>query len=274
MERTLSRRAARRLIRGTAVALALVAPATMVAHAGSVAGNGGATEITQLLNHAELVTSAIDQLNTVHNTLQGALYLEQSLKQLDPSTIAQMTGFPVQELQQLAGLNDQVTSAMQAYQQFQQGVQGFQQGSQYMNMTPEQYLNFTAQAAQQYGGIYQQQYQNSQAIAQNLQQQLQQLNTSAAAIPGITSQVAGMQGVMTQNTQTQALLIGIQQQLNQANQNAALQQKQNADAVSGISTNQASRYQKFIQVQQQAQSKNSWALPDPTAVPLTQGAAQ
>ena len=119
-------------MRKAAIALiSLFAAVSLNARAGSVAGTGGSTEITQLLNHVELITQSSNTLNTVRNTLQSAMSLQQSLQQLDPSTLANLSGLPMDQLNQMMGLYSQVNNTLQAYQYLQSQMQSFKDGVQY-----------------------------------------------------------------------------------------------------------------------------------------------
>ncbi|WP_163351453.1 hypothetical protein, partial [Klebsiella aerogenes] len=87
-----------------------------------------------LLNHVELITQSSNTLNTVRNTLQSAMSLQQSLQQLDPSTLANLSGLPMDQLNQMMGLYSQVNNTLQAYQYLQSQMQSFKDGVQYTGM--------------------------------------------------------------------------------------------------------------------------------------------
>lgn len=67
----------------TAVLTALAGSMVMnTAHAGSVAGNGGATEVTQILNNAELLQQSAQMYQQVQQTIQQVQMAQQQLKNL------------------------------------------------------------------------------------------------------------------------------------------------------------------------------------------------
>lgn len=71
-----------------ALALAAVSP---VAAGGSVLGTGGALEITQLLNHAELIKEVAQQAQMISNQIKQYSTMIQNLKQLPESWVGEVT---------------------------------------------------------------------------------------------------------------------------------------------------------------------------------------
>lgn len=86
-----------------ALAVALAAAVSSGANAGSVAGFGGATEVTQILNNVELVNQAAQMYQQVQYTIQQVTMMQQQLKNLVAAP--QMVWGQVQsDLQQLTQL--------------------------------------------------------------------------------------------------------------------------------------------------------------------------
>lgn len=86
------------------VAAALVAAIfTQSAQAGSVAGFGGSTEITQILNNVELIQQAAMMYQQVQNTIQQVKYMEQQLQNLvkAPQMVWGQAQADLQQLSQL-----------------------------------------------------------------------------------------------------------------------------------------------------------------------------
>jgi P-type conjugative transfer protein TrbJ len=100
------------------------------ANAGSVAGNGGATEVTQILNNVELVNQSAQMYQEVQQTLQQVQMMQQQLKNLI-SAPQQLWGQAQQDLIQLTQLVSQTTAISYAAanidQQFRQAFPGFAQ---------------------------------------------------------------------------------------------------------------------------------------------------
>lgn len=80
-----------------------------MAHAGSVAGNGGSTEITQILNNFELVTQSAQMYQQVQQAIQQVQMEQQQLKNL-LNAPQQLWGQAQQDLTQLAQLVSQTTA--------------------------------------------------------------------------------------------------------------------------------------------------------------------
>lgn len=79
------------------------------ANAGSVAGNGGSTEITQILNNFELVTQSAQMYQQVQQAIQQVQMEQQQLKNL-LNAPQQLWGQAQQDLTQLAQLVSQTTA--------------------------------------------------------------------------------------------------------------------------------------------------------------------
>lgn len=250
-------------IRLSMLSLAMFA---LPAYAGGGA-TGGATEITQLMNHAELISNVVNTANSVQNTLRSAMYLYQSLQNLDPNTIARMAGFPAQDIQTMANLYGQVSTLQSTAQQAAQVLNNFQTGAQYMNMDPQQYLLLRAQAAQQYGGVYAASFNSEANAITALQRQAQLVNSTISQIPANDSIVGSLSTLAAQNAQTQSITISMAQSIHQANQLAYAEKQQSMAVASAVSQQQRQQLQALIQAQQDSQQ--SGALPDPTQVPLT-----
>ncbi len=264
MERTLSRRARQRLIRSAAVSLIVVAQSGMSVNAGSVGGNGAATEVTQLANHTELIANALNTANTVKNTLQTVVELKAQLMQLNPQTIAQMVGLPIDQINQLVGLYGQVNQVIGDYQQVLNLLKQVQSDSGYMNMSPLQYLKFRAQLAQRLGGVYMQSYLADQSKLATLQQQAQQLQIMASQIPGISSQVQGMQALQASNLQVASMMAALNEQMTRQNEIAMMEKNNQANEDAAALQAQAARLQQFQQLHQESvDTLNSQQLPNP-----------
>jgi type IV secretion system protein TrbJ len=82
---------------------AAVAVAVTSAQAGSVAGFGGSTEVTQILNNVELINQSAQMYEQVQNTIKQVQYMEQQLKNLTAAP-QMIWGQAQADLQQLAQL--------------------------------------------------------------------------------------------------------------------------------------------------------------------------
>lgn len=85
------------------VALFVAGALASNAHAGSVAGFGGGTEVTQILNNVELVMQSAQMFEQVQQTISQVRMMEQQLKNLQasPEMIWGQAGADLQQLAQL-----------------------------------------------------------------------------------------------------------------------------------------------------------------------------
>lgn len=155
----------------------LALTASSLATAGSVAGFGGATEITQILNNVELINQSAQMYQQVQNTLTAVQHSQQQLKNLLvlPS---QTWGQAQQELSALTDLVNKTAALSYAGgnidQLFKQRFPGYARsagstnfGGQFQNLVQTQLdgLNSALQAA----GLQSSQFANERAALQQIQ---------------------------------------------------------------------------------------------------------
>lgn len=189
---------------GQLVSLSLLASILggSAAHAGSVAGTGGATEITQILNNTELLQQTAQTYQVLQNTIQQVQHSQQQLKNLIAAP--QMVWGDVQaELQQLTqqiaqgqalgyalGNIDQKFASK--YPGFSTQNRNFQQSSRTWVQTSLDSLSGALRAA----GLQANQFANEQAAMASIQ-------NIAAGSPGALQ--AAQAGVMVAGQQVQQL---------------------------------------------------------------------
>ncbi len=213
-------------VRRVALAAAL-ATAPVGGHAGAAAG--GASEWTQVLNHAELMSQVSEATATTSNTLITAQTTMQQLRQLSPGTIAQMSGLPIEQVRKLAEAYTVMSRASSVYKDASDVLRKAHDDAERLDITPSELLRYKADAATKYGGIYQATYDGevakinaAEAIAPDLQKQ-------AAEVEKIDANVKGLQVVATQNVKVQAALASIGGSIATANANADLAAKNAMD---------------------------------------------
>lgn len=261
------------------VAMSLSFPAISFAGGGGL--TGGATLPEQIVQEATSVSQLAKDSSMVTSQLQMVYNQIYNLRQLNPAAIAQLVGVPVTDIQNVLNLMNAVQQVQDSYTGLASQIQDFQFGSQQMNMTPAQYLQFQAQAAVQRGGLFKQVYEQQTQAIQNLQRSSQNLQQQAASIPGITSQIGGLQNLMNQNVQMQAQLISVNQALRQQLQLEAMREQRRAaeDAAmqsgnGAASAQSAQQYSQLQKVLQQTQSTyGSMTLPNPQAFNPAGGAS-
>ena len=199
----------------TTLAAALALPA----HAGGA--TGGATEVTQLLNHIELVAQVGEAVQTTSNTLMTAQATMQMLRQLSPDVVSQMTGLPIDQVAKLAEAYTVMSQATQVYQDAEAVLRKAQQDAARLKIPPSELLRYKAEAAYRHGGIYQQTYEQEQAKLKRLAEVSADVQRQAEEVKSIDANVKGIQFLASQNIKMQAVLGLIGDSIHTANANAA-----------------------------------------------------
>lgn len=179
------------------------------AFAGGGGLTGGATEITQLLNHTELIASVAQEAQVVTNTLNQYATMIQNLKQIPQQLIGTVT----MPWRQLSATYSNLSSAVSGVQNAFNGVYSmlqFRKGiMDALHMNPSQYLNAELQLAQTKGGAYQDQISRDLQLLQDAGSQAQNLYTMTTQIPSISGSVQGLQHLATQSSIIGSLLMDL-----------------------------------------------------------------
>ncbi len=215
-----------RKIPGTrAIGLIAALSLSVSAHAGG-GMTGGATEVTQIMNHVELISQVGEAVQTTSNTLMSAQATMQQLRQLAPSTIAQMAGVPIDQVQKLANAYTVMSRSVGVYKDASDVLRKAADDSQRLGITPSELLRYKADAAYKHGGVYKQTYEQEQeklaaleAVSKDVQQQAEQVKS-------IDANVKGIQFLAGQNVKMQASLVQLNHSIQTANANAAREAKE------------------------------------------------
>ncbi|MEX3671630.1 conjugal transfer protein TrbJ [Paraburkholderia phenoliruptrix] len=161
---------------------------------------GGATEITQLLNHAELASSVAQQAQMVEQNVQAQitrlqqyLTMVQNLKQV-PASLIEQTIAPYRT--QISDFQS-LSTAIAQLQQAANATSGlFGRSLSEMNttgMSPAQWLSAYTSLASTRGGIYQQQLTQDMQNLDSLTARAQNLQQIQSQIPNVAGSVQGLQ---------------------------------------------------------------------------------
>ncbi|MFL9996259.1 conjugal transfer protein TrbJ [Paraburkholderia sediminicola] len=194
------------MIRGTALIAAFPLILRVVAARAGGGLDGGATEITQLLNHAELASSVAQQAQMVEQNVQAQITrlqqyvtMVQNLKQVPTSLIDQTIAPYRTQLASFQSLSTTITQLQQAAS----ATNGlFGRSLSEMNttgMSPSQWLSAYTSLAATRGGIYQQQLTQDMQNLDTLAQRAQNLQQMQSQIPGVTGNVQGLQMLSQQS---------------------------------------------------------------------------
>lgn len=213
--------------------------------AGSVAGTGGATEATQLLNYGELAASYAKQATMVANQVTAQVTRVESLI----TQITNLTQLPTQLYNETVG---PWKTQLGIFQKLQTTVSGLESSATQVSnlynqsnamatslgMTGPQFLSAFQNLAQTRGGLYQQQYQQDIAAINQLAQRAQSLQTLADQNPQIMGDVQGLQLLAQQSNVMAASSLDIaslmQRQVMNSDLDRAESQQVQSDAAQAI----------------------------------------
>ena len=187
-----------RIVTATAIIAALLVASPARSGGGGV--TGGSTEITQLLNHAELAASVGKQAEMVEQNVQAQITrlqqyvtMVQNLKQVPESMIDQT----------ISPYRTQITNYQSLYSAVSQLGQAanatsglFGRSVSEMNatgMSPSQWLSAYTNLAATRGGLYQQQLNQDMGNLSTLADRARNLQEIQSQIPNVTGNVQGLQ---------------------------------------------------------------------------------
>ena len=254
---------------------ALVAVLPLVLHAGAArAGgglDGGATEITQLLNHAELASSVAQQAQMVEQNVQAQITrlqqyvtMVQNLKQVPTSLIDQTITPYRTQITNFQSLSTAITQLQQAAS----ATNGlFGRSLAEMNttgMSPGQWLSAYTSLASTRGGLYQQQLTQDMQNLDTLAQRAQNLQQIQSQIPGVTGNVQGLQMLNQQSNVLAGEMVDLhalmQRQVSQQMQDRIAQSQAQGNAAQLAAARAAALGQASQQEQQTTQGAPDFDL--------------
>lgn len=217
MERTVSERRAIRLI--------VFFTFLVFLSSGSIAGGGGgmtggALEVTQLANNAELVASYAKEAEAAMNTLQTAVATLENLRQLPNSVVSQISGPQLRKLQQMAEVYLRLKSIHERTTNLSASMRRVSEMSNVLKLTPSEVLQAKVDAANAYGGFYREQLTMEADNLQQLEKEVKEFNDSQN-FTEIKSSVSGLQYLANQNVALYNMLGNLNRTLAVSNQIAA-----------------------------------------------------
>lgn len=161
---------------------------------------GGATELTQIMNHAELLASVSQQSTMVTQNItahitraQQYMAMLQNLAQLPAHVLEQIMAPWQHQLQAFMQLAHSVDALLDATQQtralFKRSLSEITQ----LNLAPQQWLSAYSNLAKNRDSLYQQQWQQDLVALDTLASRARSVHTLSHQIPGIASTIQGLQ---------------------------------------------------------------------------------
>jgi P-type conjugative transfer protein TrbJ len=178
----------------------LVGAIPVAAGGGSVLGTGGALEITQLLNHAELIKEVAQQAEQISNQIRQYATMIQNLRQLPENWIGQVT-MPYREaysaLMQIKGSVDELRAVSESVGQiFSRRTNAMR----LLDMTPEDYVRAELRLAQEWGGQYEKALDADLRSLEKAVDKAEALRRLSDSIPAISGNVEGLQNLAAHAT--------------------------------------------------------------------------
>jgi len=207
-----------------ALSLAIV---SLPARAGGGGLTGGATEATQLANNVELVASYAKHAESVMVQINQYMTMLQNLQQLPAAALRDALGTGVGEL---AGQMQQYLSLYQSVDRLRRSAQATSRMLDFhsnalesLNMSGEDYLNTMLTLSRGGHEFYRGMHQDALGTLQSLERDGADVQRLAAAIPGVTGNIQGLQLIAAGQAQVARQLVGLQSTLTQANAATALE---------------------------------------------------
>ncbi|MDI9333763.1 MAG: hypothetical protein QM533_05245 [Cytophagales bacterium] len=226
------------LLAGALTLSSLVQPAC----AGTVAGTGGATEVTQLMNNGELMASVTTQAEMVAEQINSKLVQVEQYTTM----LKNLQNYPKEQLDaMLAPYQAQISALSRLYQSVNDVkkvstsaaslLQTRVQEANGIGMDLVKYMGYEIANAQKRGGIYKQRLNNDMAAIQNLQDRAAQLRKVSDQTSGIVGNVQGLSQLNQQTTMVAGELMEmrglmLQQNMDKNTANVAAQESSAARA--------------------------------------------
>lgn len=188
-----------------AVALAIALSASPAIEAGSVAGFGGATELTQLANNAQLALSYAEEAQTALTTAKQYAHMIDQIRRNPENFAAGMLIGGIERhlanaddaarlVDSLGRLNESSRGIAQEMQRAQITMEELNRGG--INLTPPQFYAAMVKLAEERGGEYERRVELYEANIRTAQQEIEVVNDIVAQADGIETEIQGLQSVV------------------------------------------------------------------------------
>jgi hypothetical protein len=198
------------------------------AHAGAAAG--GASEVTQLLNNAELIAQVGEAVQTTSNTLMTAQSTIQALRQLPDALLSEaLGGLSIAKIQALADAYTSMSQSKSVYDDAENVLRQAVHDSEKLGIPPSELLRHKANLAYREGGVYKQTYEQEVGKISQLTQTSAEVQKQAEIVMATDSTVGGIQGLAAQNVAMQSTLAMISHSIATANKDAMIAAQREAN---------------------------------------------
>ena len=200
-----------------------------MAQAGSVAGNGGATEVTQIKNNGELLAGVAKQAQQVANQIRQItvaidqkLMMVQDLKKM-PVALAAAALKPLQkDLRVYTDLYRAVSDVKTASMEAAEVLKRRSSEAAYMHMSPKDYLDQEIALAKTRGGNYSREFDRDLARLNTYTEKSQALADATKSATNASGTVEGLAALATQNAIAGSAMLDLAQVVTEQKAAAAL----------------------------------------------------
>jgi len=213
--------------------------ASHAAHAGSVAGFGGSTEITQLMNNAQLGASYLQEVETALNSARQYRFMVEQIRRNPAGFATRMLDSDIQRHLANADLAiemvDRLTSlrdnTRRVYDELDRSAQtiGALNGEGF-DITPDEYFGMVSTLAKDERGYWDDRVDAFQKSAARAQEDIDRVNRITEEAEGIETEIDGLQNVVSSNAVISGQLAGMTLALNEKLAMDAAEKSKEADA--------------------------------------------
>jgi len=220
------RNANRTAVRCTLAAVALFGLSATMINAGTVAGNGGSTELTQLVNEGQLMATNVNTAQSAIQTINQYELMVREAMQLNPALLSTLAPNTAKDIQAAESYKSEVTQLVGNLNQAKANTQDLFTDMSLKGLTPQQYV--------------QQAITNANGMQSHVESMLSNIKTSMDGVSDTYGKVQGYESQIPQVAGTQGSLQLLNSQMDTLlTQNARLQQTIATDEESTAAVNTA-----------------------------------
>lgn len=207
--------------------------------AGSVAGFGGATEVTQLMNNAQLGASYLQEVETALNSARQYKLMIDQLRRNPAGFATRMLDSDIQRhlanADSAVEMVDRLTSlrdnTRRVYDELDRSGRTIEtMNGQGYEVTPSEYLGMVSQLAKDKRGYWDERVEDFRDSAARAQDDIDSVNRIVEEAEGIETEIDGLQNVVSSNAVISRQLAGLTLAINEQMSVIASEKAEEADA--------------------------------------------
>lgn len=228
--------------------------------AGSVAGNGGATEITQLLNNVQLGVGVTKQAAQVANQIrqitveiEQKMLMVQNLNKLSGAAAAIALGPLEKDLRAYQELHRAVTDIQAASTGAVDMLKQRSSEAAYLKLSPKEYLQREIELATRRGGLYAREFDRDMARLDTFNEKSRALQQATRNATNASGTVEGLAALATQNAIAGSAMLDLAQVVTEQKAAAALKSRE--EQLRMVAAGESTRREMEAKAKQEAADK-------------------